>query len=526
MGDPETQARSFEPIYYADRLEIVNPLGDIGLVTLWTPLSAAKRLLTQLSPEILNPMLSRVAVIANLYGDGMLQMMCNLLYNPQIRYLVAVGQDLGSPTAAEIAAFLDRGLEEIVMLGTVVYRIPGTSRIFPNLDGFDAERLRRQVTFTPMGKLNSDSAAGLADLLASFPASSTPAAADRIHVTIPPALPDEYVYRPSDVGAHQVLRARPLDCWRELVTRTVRFGHPVNLRSGPRLELLNVKVVITEPAEEPEELLSSYGFSKQVFENYQARLLDAVIPPGISYTYGNRLGGYFEKDGMQIDTLECVARELCRNPESRNAYVSLWDTSADLPGQDSDQKVAVPCLVALFFRRSDDRLTMTASYRSHDLLAAWLQNVHGLIAIQREICRRTGMPPGPITVISHSLGVDPRSPRYQVARNLAERWERDEDNDRETGAYRLREDPNGYFIVTVDEEAGEIVAEHRYGGLLVKQYRGDRAVRIERQIIGDMAVSLVSHALWLGRELSIKEAALRQSLDRRNIFTGGPREKP
>ena len=63
--------------------------------------------------------------------------------------------------------------------------------------------------------------------------------------------------------------------------------------------------------------------------------------------------------------------------------------------------------------------------------------------------------------------------------------------------------------MTVDEPAGEIVAEHRYDGLLVKQYRADRAIKIEREIIGDLAVSLPSHALWLGRELTTKEAQLR-----------------
>jgi thymidylate synthase len=509
----------FHPIYYAERLEIINPAGDIGFVTLWTPLRTAKRLLAQLSTDIVDPALSRVACIANLYGDGVPQMMCNLLYNPQIRYLVAAGEDLGLPITAELATFFERGLEEAVMLGTAVWRIPGTARIFPKLDGFDAERLRRQVSFTYAGKLSGDNAADLAGFLASLPADSSPFATDRVHVTIPPAS-DEHTYRPSNIGAHQVVRATPLDCWTELVTRTVRFGRPVNLSNGPRLELLNAKVVITSPVEEPNESLNAYGFSSQALRDYQTRMLDVVIPGDITYSYGNRLRGYFEKDGARIDTLEAVARELGRNPESRNAYVSLWDTAADL-----NAETAVPCLATIFFRRSNQRLTMTATYRSHNLLTAWLHNVYGLMAIQQEICKRTGTPPGPITVISHSLGIDPRSPRFPLARDLAKSWRRDEDIDRETGAHRLREDPNGYFVVTVDDEAGEIVAEHRYGGLLVKQYRSDRAAKIEREIIADMAVSLVSHAIWLGRELSVKEAALQHRIKRRPA-TGDPGGRP
>jgi hypothetical protein len=63
--------------------------------------------------------------------------------------------------------------------------------------------------------------------------------------------------------------------------------------------------------------------------------------------------------------------------------------------------------------------------------------------------------------------------------------------------------------VSADRERGLVVAEHRYGGVLVKRYEAERAVTIEREVAADMAVSLVSHALWLGRELSAKERLLR-----------------
>jgi thymidylate synthase len=54
-----------------------------------------------------------------------------------------------------------------------------------------------------------------------------------------------------------------------------------------------------------------------------------------------------------------------------------------------------------------------------------------------------------------------------------------------------------------------IVAEHRFGGMLVKRYEAERAVTIEREVAADMAVSLASHAMWLGRELTAKEQLLR-----------------
>ena len=78
----------------------------------------------------------------------------------------------------------------------------------------------------------------------------------------------------------------------------------------------------------------------------------------------------------------------------------------------------------------------------------------------------------------------------------------------------------GYFVVSLDGDA--IVAEHRFEGALLKQYRSDRADRIAHQIAADMAVSLPSHALWLGRELAHKEHQLRARRDLQPRGAAGP----
>jgi thymidylate synthase len=115
-GDAPAAPR-FEALYHGDLLQPVNPVGDVGIVTLWSPLRSVRRKLLATAPDVLDPRRSRVTVIANLYGDGMYAMFCNLLFNPQIRHLVAVGQDLGLGAADEIEAFLADGLEDAEMLG-------------------------------------------------------------------------------------------------------------------------------------------------------------------------------------------------------------------------------------------------------------------------------------------------------------------------------------------------------------------------------------------------------------------------
>lgn len=501
---------SFEPLYYGDRLQVVNPEGDVGIITLWTPLRTALRRLIEVIPGVLDPGHSRVAVISNLYGDGMYAMFCNLLFNPQVKHLIAIGEDLGLPTCREITSFLDHGLEDVKMFGRKLRRIHGENRYFPAAE-FDESRLRDRVTFRYVGKLNGPALEAVADQLRVLPRAASDDVAERVRVEIPDFVTGDYSYRPSQVEAHQVVRRRPLDCWEELLVRCMRFGHPVVLSGGPRLELRDAKVVITEPVEESPETLARYGFQLANFVAYQRRILDALLPEGISYTYGNRLRGYFPQGGSSQDTLATVIDLLSANPETRHAYISLWDTVTDLasPVDSEDEEVSRPCLTTLFFRRLDGKLSLSATYRAHNMLRAWLENIYGLMAIQRHVADAVGMPAGSITVISHSLGIDPRSPLYSFTQTLDAAWDRDDDIDRETGRPALRQDPNGYFVVTVDEDERAIVAEHRVSGLLVKRYQADRAAVIERAIIGDMAVSLVSHAMWLGRELASKENELR-----------------
>lgn len=505
----------FEALYYADRLQVVNPEGDVGVVVLWTRLPAANRRLEQLVPGILDPGRSRVAVVSNLYGDGLLAMLCNLLHNPQIRHLIAVGQDLGLPTCDEIEAFLASGLETEQAFGASVSRIKGTSRLFPQLAGFDAERLRSTLTFRNFGKLsepNLDHA--LSAYLDELPARPSGWSAERVTVELPMEVGAEYEFRPSNTAAHQVVRARALDCWEELVTRVMRFGRPVQLSSGPRLELVNAHTVITDPVEESARALAAAGFDLDDLHRYQAAMFDACLPEDVSYTYGNRLAGFFElvptnpHGDRTRNTLAAVIADLRADPESRHAYISLWDDPVDLPA-DGVARASTPCLTTLFFRLSGGRLHLTTTYRAHNLLVAWLRNVYGLIAIQRHVAEAVGLPAGPITVISESLTIDPRNSRFELAKQIAAAWDTDEDFDRERGSHSLREDPNGYFRVSVDPEADEIVAEHCFEGLVLKRYRGPTAAKIERQIIGDMAVSLPSHALWLGRELMVNENKLR-----------------
>lgn len=516
----------FEPLYYGDRLHRVNPYGRVGIVTLWTPVKRALIRLNEVNPDWLNPETSPIAAIGNLYGEGLAHLLCNLYWNPQITAIVALGQDL-TRAGDDLLAVAQGEIDEHELLGTPVWQLRPTGHVlnyavdpFPFKDRLEVLRLgglKEEATWNSLGAFMDRMAAARSR------------DGERVQVRLPDSSVD---FMPSDPLAHSVRRPTPLACWQELVFRVRRFGRPVRLRKGRRIELLNAKVVIAEPQEEPADHLARFGYALAEFEAYQDWILEKAKREDVSYTYGHRLRSYFRRDGEPVDGLaEAVAR-LRDDPESRKAFMTTWDNSADLArgpetGEDDPEAGggdSVPCLVTLFYRVFQGRLTLTATYRSHNLMSAWLKNVYGLIALQRFVAERAGLPPGPLTVISHSLTIDPDSQggrALEVASAVAEARKTDDEVDPETGKISLREDPNGNFVVTIDKERREIIVDHKYQGLTLKRYTGTEPQAIEAEIARDMALSLISHALYLGRQIAQKHQELK-ALSRTSSGGDGP----
>lgn len=504
-------ALKFEPRYYEDRLTLINPAGDVAITTLWSKVESAIRILEEAGVD-LSPSTSRIAIISNLYGNGLPQMLRNLLWNPQIRQIVIVGKNL-SGSREWLVNFFEHGLEEVEFLGARAFQIRNTTR---TIDGcVQPHNFVTKPAFTVLGDVGD--AVTKQSLKVFFDTLPLPEPCELERIE-PPQIPEPAVTRfPSEPRSHTIVRDTPMEAWSELVFRLFRFGHrnQVAKRSGPedRVELQNVKIVIEQPAEEPDAILTQFGFSLQKFRAYQDQILDKRKPSDLAYTYGNRLRGYFRRGQKVLDSLEIVGRRLKEKPESRHAYIALWDNTRDLPeGTDT------PCFVSAFFRKFEGKLTLTATFRSHNALDAWPENVYGLIAIQRCVADEADMEPGPITVFSHSISIDVTS--LDKARKIANRKDSDDVLDFVTGKHELRMDPNGEFTMTFDRTTWELVVEHSYNGTKLGEYRGKNAEEIERKLARDMAVSLISHALYLGRKLAEQEAEMKKQRKANEEFYG------
>jgi thymidylate synthase len=491
----------FEARYYEGRLKIINPNGDVGIVTLWSKVDSALRIIEEAGVD-LSEQTSRIAVVANLYGNGLQQMLRNLLWNPQISRIIILGKNL-SGSREWLINFFDYGLEEVEFLGIKSFRIRNTIR---NIDGeLKVDYFKNRPEFIIWGDIGCINTQN--ELLKFF--ENLPAHVDcDVERIEPPPIPEILVTNfPSEPSAHTIVRRTPMEAWSELIFRLYRFGYrnEVAKKTGKetRIELLNSHVVVTEPFEETSECLAHYGFSLEKFKDYQKRFLDPSKFSDLGYTYGNRLRGYFSNDNGIVDSPLIVANRLIETPDSRHCYITLWDNHEDL-----SRGTECPCFVSVFFRKFEGKLNMTATFRTHNAMDAWPENFYGLMALQCFVAEKARIKIGSITVFSHSISIDPYA--LEKAKRIVDNKKNDYCLDPTTGKYGPRMDPNGVFTVTFDSTTWEIVAQHFFEGMLIGEYRGKKAEDVEKQLARDFALSDISHALYIGRELARKEFEMNE----------------
>jgi len=477
---PESKPLEFKPLHFADKLHIVNPRGRLGVLTLWSRIDFVIGKLKEMGVD-LDPATSKIAVIGNLYGNGIPHLLRNLLYNPQVRDLVICGANR-SNSQEDLIAFFENGLEEVVSLGETVTRIKDTRKIIDNL--VQPEMFVEKPRVSIAGDIHDEvSRKNLCKLICNFQPGE-PLSRERIDVELPEVNVSHY---PSEPRNCNIVADSPLAAWRELIFRLVRFGHLVHLRKGDRQELQNVRAVIRNPKLDDEAQLREFGFSLEEILQYQKDMLYGPLPEDHSYTYGNRIREYYG-----FDSLDKFAERLRANPQDRDCYLALWDSNIDIDADDA------PCLASLFFRVYDEKLTLTACYRTHNALDAWLKNIYGLMSAQQIVADKANLEIGPLSVISHSISIDPS--KYDAAIRITN-----------SKGFELEMDPNGQFMVTVDLDAAEIVVQHiSDDGFVLHEYRSAKAERIQHELARDCAISDINHAMYIGRQLAEAEQHLHK----------------
>lgn len=479
----------FVPLYFKDKVNIINPKGNTCIVTLWTKLDAFKDLLNKKSPELLENN-SPLVTIANLYGSGLPQMLANLAYNPQIKNIIITGANL-SGSAENLINFFNKGVEKKDCDGIIINKIIDTD--FPldenlkpelfekiNIKRFEINEIDKIIDFL---KEESNCNINNDDINDS----------KRVKITLQKP---EFKDFPSDIFNHNVVVKTPIEGWMEIMHLLDRYGKTIKLEKGTRRALFNLDVEIKDASFEDYNILKKFNFCPEELKEYKKSILNGNLLEDSTYTYGNRLRSYWGIDGINE-----VIKRLKSDKTDRHCLISLWDTR-DI-GIENKGKSKSPCFTDVYFMIINNKLVLTAHFRTHNAVNAWLVNVYGLRSIQEFIAKELDIECGEINLRSRWIGIDPENAKTISALKLIKQHREKpfEAND-----------PRGFF--TVDIEDNKIVIIHSdNNGIFLEKFIGDNAKEIKGQLRKANAIIDPDHALWIGYELARAQNKIKGKLE-------------
>jgi len=458
------------PLYYKDLLKLGNSDSQVGIVTLWT-----------ICDEIVKNIDKNLYCAAGqLYTKtGINFLVRNLLANKNIRYLIISGQDRAG-SGAELVKIWASGesdcLEKEIGRNSVRKMIENV-RLIDMRGEQDGKKIEEEIK-----KINQDIGGyGKPEI---FPEHKSK------------GLNELECHFPTDPAVFKVKGKTVADTWLKLLKTILKFGDVKKTDSMKMKEIYDMVTIVTDEDPDSFYVPEWLGFGSDKIESYLPQILGKDKITGLHYTYGYRLGNYFD-----IDQIEKIIDRLKNDPNAREALGVLFDPRVDIEAEHR------PCIVLVQALRNQDKLHFNVYIRSNDMFGGWPLNAFGLRKLQQRISQESGILMGVLTIISCSAHIYDFN--WDEARKIVEKYGKDE----------FEEDPRGYFKIDIDKERKAILAKH-FGpeGQLLKEFEQNMLVKkpaweLSKKINEELSVSLISHAFDLGGELNKAEVALNLGID-------------
>jgi thymidylate synthase len=382
----------YKPISQESKLLIGE--GNVAVVTGWTPSKQVQRVLD----------ISDYAVIGNLYSAerGISFLVRNLLANPFVHTLIlitATKEDENAGSNQCLADFFSHGYYKgFSTLGNPCWVINSniTGYIDIEIPDFALNLLRNSISYIQSTNITSS----IPVIKECNKKQVTPYSKPLIFAV------EEYIAKrlKGDIFGQKVQGETIAETWVKILHRIRTNGIIRPFDGGQWQELINLISVITNEPEEPYFPDPNFLPIKQEFlEKYKSQIMgDDIYKGGVKYTYGQRLRSWFGKDQIQ-EVIEKLIKEI----DTASAVMSLWDSGSgnqiwQQKGDDADCENAIarfgrdlgdsdhdhsgsPCLNHISIRVIEEKLTLTATFRSNDMYSAWVANAMGLRELQKHI---------------------------------------------------------------------------------------------------------------------------------------------
>lgn len=509
--------------------QLICGTGQTAIITGWTAKNFVSKKLES----------SEYAVIGQLYSPtrGISFLVRNLLLNPHVRYLVVLNATREDANAGGCQCLLDffgcgysKGVSDTGKECWVVNSdVSGFIDIEISKEALD---LLRESIIVKESKTVADAIAIAKSLTQPLSSWGEP-----IEFPLVESLP---TVLPGTLYGHRIQGKTIAETWVKIIHRIKTTGviRPTGY-DGNWQELIDLVAIVTdEPREfyfpEPNYL----PIDRQSIENYLPQILeDAPYQEGIKYTYGQRMRSWFG-----IDQIEEVIQKLIKEIDAASAVINLWDSGSSRSKREEKSFTELmsecllnnwteeemeskfielansvtrygrstlscdhwyggsPCLNHIWIRVVDGCLSMTATFRSNDMFAAWASNAMGLRALQWHILDEIN------SRSDFNLQIAPLITISQSAHIYDDCWENADRliSDQYQKIIQKQDyfDPVGDFIIEVDQ--GVIrVQQTMSKGAVVAIYEGvyNNPLKLIRKICAQNPAIQPDHIGYLGMEI-------------------------
>ena len=486
------------PILYQNVLKVKNPKHPVALATMWTEREVVGKMIDGLE----------YSVIGNLYSSaGISAMIRNVYANPSIRTIILWGADL-SRSGQALLEFMKNGVDDEHFIigdekkGQIEKEIPKEAlELFRksihvvNLRGKPVDELKSEI------QRQTGKAQPFTDIK-----------------TFPTNKPKPFTF-PSEQIGFKTQGKSVAQTWLRVLNLIMRYGRIKTTRYAQEnelKELLNIMATVTGENIDDIYFPHYLPFTKKDLEIYFPQVLSPKNIPGVSYTYGQRL-----RDHDGIDQIAEIIDLIKRRPFSKKMVAFTPNIAKDWARNNIDRG-DTPCLTQVLFSIQDDKLFMTAHFRSQDMVHGWPRNVFSLIKMQEMIAKETGYVRGAFTIMSHSAHI--YSDDFALVQKIL-----DEHFEKElpfTPAQHFEVDPRGNFTIEVTGQkrkrgrrtnypfipgTGEIFVTlySPNGGLKLKQWHGKKAMDVFLQMTDWEYLALPAHAIDIGAQIQRAEYAIK-----------------
>lgn len=464
------------PVYFKENLFLSNPKSEVAIVTLWTPIQKIVEKLDKNSFCLAGQLYSK---------DGINYIIRNILANPSISCLIICGQDI-SGTGKALINFFQKGIDEN-------YNIAGSdfALIHKEIPKSFLEIIRQNVKVKDLREIGD--VGKIAEELKNYKPTGKPFCEPQI---FPEHKENKFSTFPTDQSVFKIKDKYIGGAWLKILKIISKFGTVSKSWYGNEVrELFNIAAVVSEEDPLNPKMFPYLQVSKEDIEKYQANIMKGEKGDEV-YTYGERLWNY--KGINQVE--EVIIPYLKKYPNDRAALAVTFDLTNDHKASRS------PCMCLVQATTLNNKLNLTAYFRSHAVFSGWVLNAFGLRLLQRHIAEKLSKEIGLLTIFSNCAHIYDNE--WQIAEEVVKKY-----------AYEKIENPfdsRGYFIITIEKD--DIILKHYSPkNQFLQEFRQNgkeekAAIKIYNKLILNEAVSELSHAFDLGVELQKAEIAVKNNL--------------